>query len=99
MEKNKENKYFYLNDIGKIWDNEYIQKLGIYDHCIEVCKLIDELRLQKAIKEKSKVDLLENQIEKEMCDLYIILSKFIGNRVSLLQERLKRFNEKANEEK
>jgi len=69
--------------ISGIWDNEYVQKLGIMDHCNEL-QIIDAAikgtknaygDLYERPLGSVDIEQLEASWEKEAMDLFIILSK------------------------
>jgi hypothetical protein len=84
--------------ISGIWENEYVRTLGILDHCQEVIKLYDEMRLQKAYKALDVEDNLLKEVtdtfNRELMDLYLILDKHFENNNELKEIRLNRFKEK-----
>ena len=83
--------------ITGIWENEYIQELGIFDHCYEVLELKNSLVTAKAMdymKEETK-----GQLARELMDLYLILEKWQEHKQWLKQKRIERFAEKAKENK
>ncbi len=88
--------------IKGIWDNPYVQDLGIIDHCIEVLELKDQHRKVKAMKNmtthQDTIDAVKGTLDGEMMDLFLILEKWAHNRPYLKSERLRKFEEKAVEE-
>ena len=79
--------------LDKKWDDRYLQKLAIFDHCHEVITLTEQHRNLKAVK-SSVSQMVARQIEMEMCDLYLILDKrFSGS--DIVKRRESRFTEKA----
>lgn len=82
--------------INGIWENEYVQKLGIIDHCIEVLELNNEIRCLKAHKSTDIIKFNEG-LNNEMMDLYLILEKWAYERQELKDKRIKRFLEKEME--
>ena len=84
--------------ISGIWENGYVRILGILDHCHEVIKLYDEMRLQKAYKALDVEDNLLKQVTEtfnhELMDLHLILDKHFENSNELKENRLNRFKEK-----
>lgn len=81
--------------INGIWDNEYVQMLGILDHCRETQVLYDTLRIEKA---RGHQLLPTGQaLAREMMDLHLILERWAQNHSELKEERQARFAEKARE--
>ena len=90
--------------ISGIWENKYIQELGILDHCIEVIELKNEIRKLKPLKEEAwkrleNLEKLQNGLDKEMMDLYLILDKWAKTKHELKEQRLQKFKDKAKENK
>lgn len=84
--------------ISGIWNNEYVRTLGILDHCQEVIKIYDEIRIQKINSNISfnaiPLQVFNEQFNKELMDLYLILDKHFENNNELKEIRLNRFKEK-----
>ena len=94
-----------MEEIKGIWDSEYVQELGIFDHCKEVLILKEEIIRIKASKhfhseiaEKASCSI-RTTLEGELVDLYLILKKWTKNKKHLKLERINRFLEKEENEK
>ena len=88
--------------ISGIWENTYVQELGILDHCVEIIELKNEIRRLKPLKEETwkrleNLEKLQNGLDKEMMDLYLILDKWAKTKVELKEQRAQKFKEKAKE--
>ena len=92
--------------ISGIWENDYVQELGILDHCRELHTLKNKmtvLKVKLVIKsdkeefEKNLFDLerMKRTYENEMVDLYLILQKRFQYKQELINKRIQRFVEKA----
>ena len=79
--------------LGGKWKDSYLRKLSIYDHLVE-CKLrYEAYKLHSTNVHFSKEDL-EKELDKELVDLYILLSLHYEDRPELIQERASVFLEK-----
>lgn len=78
----------------KQWNDRYLQKLGILDHCNELIQLNNEIIKAKA--NKDNIDNISDQLEKEMADLYIILYHRFNDSI-IVDERIDRFIENGCE--
>ena len=85
--------------LNRLFENTYVQELAIFDHLRE-CTIIEE-----AIKEEKNSYLhresdrcrsLKFHLQKELADLYLILSEYLDPEV--VEERRQRFIEKEEEE-
>ena len=85
-----ENKMSKL-ELNGIWDNEYVCKLGILDHCHEIIALQQEFAINK-IHHCGEEATEQCQI-REMADLYLILSKYFWDKPRLIEQRLSKFKE------
>lgn len=82
-----------------IWKDSYVCELGILEHCNEISSLQSELCVQKALKsEPRSVEKLKRTLRHEQIDLMLILQAK-GFSDDEIEERAKRFIEKANENK
>ena len=85
--------------ITGIWENPYIQELGIIDHCHEIIVLKDGVRAFKAWKPEAAKEMCEQTqacLQREMMDLYLILEKWAELKGELKQARIQRFEEKGS---
>ena len=85
--------------ITGIWENSYVQELGIIDHCLEVIELKNEHRCSKAyktVKDRGIDDDIAACLQREMMDLYLILEKWAELKGELKQARTQRFEEKGS---
>jgi len=92
-----------------IWNIEYVQKLGILDHCNEIKVINDEIiKAKNGVGTPLLIKELNESFEKECMDLLLILSTHFGvcqhitynmdkttPHRNLLDDRLKKFKEKA----
>jgi hypothetical protein len=86
-----------------IWDKEYVQKLGILDHCDELQIIDSEIKRVKNRTERyCEPDIfdLNRHFEEECADLLLILSSFLEVELSvkgdsIVNERWKKFQSKA----
>lgn len=84
--------------ITGIWNNPYVQKLGIKDHCEEILEINRNIVAIKAAKTNAyeeMVNQLDDSLENEMTDLYLILQKRFEKDSERIQTRLKKFEMKA----
>ncbi len=82
--------------IADIWEIKYVRTLGILDHCQEVLTLYDKIRVEKNLSGLN-TKCLEDSVEKEMIDLFLILEKHFEHNVALKEERLRKFSQKTKE--
>lgn len=75
------------------WYDPYLRKLAIYDHLVE-CKLKYEAYKLHSINTQFSKEDLEKELDKELVDLYILLSLHYKNRPELIRERISVFLEK-----
>lgn len=86
--------------LNKTFESSYVQELGIYDHCVEVVRLKDDIRTLKAVENYSAAHTMGVHMVKEMMDLCLILNEMFGNEVvsseyqELYDERKAKFAEK-----
>ena len=80
-----------------IWKDPYVCELGILEHCNEINSLQSELCIQKALKSEPRgVEKLKRTLRHEQIDLMLILQAK-GFSDEEIEERAKRFSEKAKE--
>jgi len=79
-------------EIKKAWKDDYFISLGIYQHLVE-CKQKFEAVKNHAINSLPK-DKLQLELDKELADLKILLDIYVKE--SMINERLKKFQEKIN---
>lgn len=79
--------------ISGIWENKYIQELGIFDHCVEVIKLKNNIGDHSNLARACNTA----QLEREMMDLYLILEVKFKDSSELKNAREMRFKEKEME--
>jgi len=84
-----------METISGIWNNKYVQKLGILDHCNEILTIENEIKRKK--NNNVNISDLEYSFDKELMDLKIMLDKYFEIEYNLKEERLKRFEEKSKE--
>jgi len=82
--------------ISGIWDNKYMQELGIFDHCQEILVLHDELRVKKVRQTAfpssyNDTTAIEETLEREMMDLFLILEKWSVGRSKIKADRVQKF--------
>jgi len=89
--------------ISGIWDNSYVQQLGIIDHCREVITIYDEWKAIKPQLKHTKGESYDSLVtktytgfENEVMDLFIILEKWSDGKKELKDKRLTKFKEKAD---
>ena len=84
--------------LNGIWNDDYVCRLGILDHCQELIVLNDEIRRYKA-KYGHDENNLEPQFAKEAADLLLILSQWFNTNLEtgniIVMSRFNRFGEKA----
>jgi len=90
--------------IDGIWNNDYICKLGILDHCREVILIDTEIKINKNKYEiPLENEVLEDHFNKECIDLMLILMKYFNTELlntydnPLINERINKFKEKAEQ--
>lgn len=86
--------------INGIWENKYVQELGIFDHCVEIIELKNKIRTLKPVKDTNHTfsatcHLTEEGLKKEMMDLYLILEKWAADKTELKFERENKFEIKT----
>lgn len=101
------NEMINISTISDIWENSYVQQLGIIDHCREVLTIYDEWKAIKPQLKRINSDGVESYdslvtktyegLENEMMDLFIILDKWSENKEDLKVKRLNKFKEKSND--
>lgn len=73
------------------WDDEYVQELGILEHCDEVLVLHRARAVAKGEHRNQDAGWLSAKMDDEMVDLYLILEKRY-KRSPLVVERSKKFH-------
>jgi len=85
--------------INGIWDNKYVQELGIIDHCHELIELKNKIREIKAyrslVSKESIIEDVQHSMDNEIMDMLLILEKWAEDRTDLKVKRENRFREKA----
>jgi len=79
--------------ISGIWEDNYVQRLGILNHCKEILTIDEEIMRKK--NNDVDVSCLENSFNKELMDLKLILDKYFENGTDLKDERLDKFRSKS----
>lgn len=72
------------------WGDEYVQELGILEHCDEVLALHRARAVAKAERRARDAERIDTQMDDEMVDLYLILDRRYKG-APLVVERAKRF--------
>jgi len=96
------------NNILSIWNNKYVCKLSILDHCNEIIQINNEIIRKKNSIEEPDVNLLNDHFNKECADLFLILAAYLNcNSVQeteklmaisdIVLERQNKFLEKSKE--
>lgn len=97
-----ETAYSWVNYLSGIWDNPYVQQLGIIDHCREVVTIYDEWKAIKPQLKHSKDEGYDSLVtktykglENEIMDLYLILERWAKDKAELKKKRFYKFIEKS----
>jgi hypothetical protein len=85
--------------ISGIWDNEYVQMLGILDHIDEIRIIKDEIRRIKNCTESKDTTIAKSHLDNELADLYLLLEKYLSNKEDIVNEREDKFREKSKDDK
>ena len=75
-----------------IFTNKYVLELAIQDHIRELNLLYDEYKISKNLEKEINSKILENHIENELADLYILLGNYLDDEV--MERRSEKFHEK-----
>lgn len=75
-----------------IFTNKYVLELAIQDHIRELDLLYSEHKISKNSDKPINTKIIEDHIENELADLYILLHNFLDEET--IQERLNKFHEK-----
>lgn len=86
--------------IKGIWENDYVRRLGIADHCSELLTITDELRVQKGFRHggdeethNRRIVGLQRARDNECMDLLLILEKWGDSHAELRAQRTAKFEE------
>ena len=85
--------------VAGIWSSDYVCKLGVQDHCLEILEAMENLRARKLETNRSAPlrKTMESNLANEMMDLSIILDTWAEHNKELHAARMQRFAEKAAE--
>lgn len=72
------------------WNDEYVQELGILEHCDEVLALHRAHAIAKAERRIQDAERIDTKMDDEMVDLYLILDRRYRG-APLVVERAKKF--------
>ena len=72
------------------WNDEYVQELGILEHCDEVLALHRARAVAKAERRNQDAERIDTEMDDEMVDLYLILDRRYRG-APLVAKRAKRF--------
>ena len=75
-----------------IFANKYVLELAIQDHIRELDLLYSEHKISKNSDKPINTKIIEDHIENELADLYILLHNFLDEET--IQKRLNKFHEK-----
>ena len=75
-----------------IFINKYVLELAIQDHIRELDLLYSEHKISKNSDKPINTKIIEDHIENELADLYILLHNFLDEET--IQKRLNKFHEK-----
>lgn len=75
-----------------IFSNKYVLELAIQDHIRELDLLYSEHKISKNSDKPINTKIIEDHIENELADLYILLHNFLDEET--IQECLNKFHEK-----
>ena len=72
------------------WNDEYVQELGILEHCDAVLALHRARAVAKAERRNQDAERIDTEMDDEMVDLYLILDRRYRG-APLVAKRAKRF--------
>jgi hypothetical protein len=87
------------NRIGEKWEDEYLCRIALVDHCREIIALHEHAAVYKAAGSTAKAKRTGEQFFYEAADLFLILEALFDRQYgpAIIEQRIARFAEKERE--